>query len=168
MLRRSGIAWTFLRNSIYTEMVLPGAPAALESGKLVTNAGDGLTAYVGRADCAAAAAAVLTQEGHDFKEYDITGGEAVSQADLAAILSEIGGRPVEPDHVDDDAWVATMVEDADMTEKAARIYATFGTATRQGFMAVTSTTVEDLTGRPPKTAREVLDAHRDELAGIAA
>lgn len=106
------------------------------SGRLVTNAGAGLTCYVSRADCAAAAAAVLTQDGHDRKEYDITGGEAVSQADVAAALGEIGGRPVEPAHVDDETWVATMVE--------------------------------DLTGRVPTTTREVLEAHRDERAGVAA
>jgi NAD(P)H dehydrogenase (quinone) len=31
----------------------------------VTNAGDGRTAYVTREDCAAVAAAVLVQDGHD-------------------------------------------------------------------------------------------------------
>jgi hypothetical protein len=30
-----------------------------------------------------------------------------------------------------------------------------------------STTVEDLTGRPPRTAREVLEAHRHDLARVA-
>ena len=38
------------------------------------------TAYVSREDCAAAAAAVLTTDGHEDRVYDITGPELVTQA----------------------------------------------------------------------------------------
>src|SRR4051812_7863701 len=40
-LRVSGLAWTFLRNSIYADMLLRGAEPALASGALVTNEGEG-------------------------------------------------------------------------------------------------------------------------------
>ena len=40
--------------------------------------------YVTRADCAAAAVAVLTTPGHDNKAYDITGPELLGQAEIAA------------------------------------------------------------------------------------
>jgi NAD(P)H dehydrogenase (quinone) len=164
-LRDSGLAWTFLRNSIYAESLVGSAGPALASGSLVTNAGDGRTAFVSRADCAAAAAAVLTSDGHDGKEYDITGPETLGERDVAALYAELGGGPVEPVFLDDDAWVAAMVEHAGLPEPVARIYATFGAAARRGYAAVVSTAVEDLTGRPPRTVREVLEAHRSELAG---
>jgi NAD(P)H dehydrogenase (quinone) len=167
-LRDSGLQWTFLRNAIYTEMLVLGAGPALASGSLVTNAGDGRTAYVSRADCAAAAAAVLTSDGHDGKAYDITGPEALGERDVAALYAELGGRPVEPVLLDDDAWVAAMVEHAGMPEPLAQTYATFGAAARRGYVAVVSDTVQNLTGRPPRTVREVLEAHRDELAGATA
>jgi NAD(P)H dehydrogenase (quinone) len=164
-LRDSGLAWTFLRNSIYAETLVGGAGPALASGSLVTNAGDGRTAYVSRADCAAAAAAVLASDGHDGKEYDITGPEALGEREVAALYAELGGRPVEPVFLDDDAWVAAMVQHAGVPEPVARTYATFGDAARRGYAAVVSTAVNDLTGRPPRTVREVLEAHRAELAG---
>ena len=167
-LRESGLAWTFLRNSIYAESLVRGGGPALASGTLVTNAGEGRTSYVSREDCAAAAAAVLTSDGHDGKEYDITGPEALGDRDVAALYAELGGRPVEPVFLDDEDWVATMVEHPGLPEVAARTYATFGQAARRGYLAVVSSAVEDLTGRPPRSVREVLEAHRSELTGAAA
>jgi NAD(P)H dehydrogenase (quinone) len=156
--RVSGLDWTFLRNAIYAESLAQGAAGALASGMLLTNAGDGRTGYVSRADCAAAAAAVLTTDGHAGKEYDITGPEALDARAIAALYTELGGQPVEPAFVDDDAWAAAMVEHAGMPDALARTIATFGTAARLGYAAVVSTTVRDLTGREPRSARDVLAA----------
>jgi NAD(P)H dehydrogenase (quinone) len=155
-MRASGLAWTFLRNSIYTEMLVPTAQAALAGGTLLTNIGGGATSYVSRADCAAAAAAVLTGEGHEGKAYDITGPEALGAEAQAALFAEFGGKEVTVTHVDDDAWVAAMVEHAGMGEPAARIYASFGEAARRGYADSVSTAVRDLTGREPIDARDVL------------
>jgi NAD(P)H dehydrogenase (quinone) len=164
----SGLGWTFLRNGIYAEMLLPGAPAALATGKLLYNDGDGRTAYVSRADCAAAAAAVLAGEGHDRKAYDITSSDAPTRTEVAALYAELGGKPVEPVAVEDEAWIAAMVEHAGMPEPVARAYATFGIAARQGYLGAVSTTLRDLIGREPVAVREVLEARRGELAGAAA
>jgi NAD(P)H dehydrogenase (quinone) len=155
-LRASGAGWTMLRNSIYTEMLLGGAPAALASGRHVSNEGDGRVSYVSRADCAAVAAVVLTTDGHDGKEYDVTGPDALSAHDVAALYAELGGKPVEALTVDDDAHVAGLVEHAGMPEGVARAYATFGTGARRGYSAPVSTTVADLLGRAPVSAREAL------------
>jgi NAD(P)H dehydrogenase (quinone) len=160
--RASGLPWTFLRNAIYAESLVTGAAGALATGTLLTNAGEGRTAYVSRVDCAAVAAVVLASDGHDGKAYDITGPEPLGARDVAALYTELGGRPVEPAFVDDDAWVAALVEHAGLPEGLARTIATFGIAARQGYAEVVSTTVRDLTGREPRTAREVL------AAGIAA
>src|SRR5204862_454031 len=54
--------------------------------------------------CAAVAGAVLTSEGHDGKIYDVTGPEALSAGDVAALFADVGGRLVEPLPVDDDAF----------------------------------------------------------------
>ena len=65
-----------LRNNLYAHMQTQGIAQAANSGRLVTNAGTGATAYVTREDCAAVAAAVLTQDGHEGQVYDVTGPEA--------------------------------------------------------------------------------------------
>jgi NAD(P)H dehydrogenase (quinone) len=158
LIRASGLEWTFLRNAIYADLQVHDAAAAIASGKLLTNAGDGRTALVAREDCAAAAAAVITSDGHEGKAYDITGPEALSVDDLAAVFAELGDRPVEPVRLDDDAWVAAMVEHAGMPEPIARTYSTFGIATRCGFSAAVSSSLDELTGRAPQSLRAVLKA----------
>jgi NAD(P)H dehydrogenase (quinone) len=150
----SGTHWTILRNAIYTEMYLASAPGAIASGVLVTNTGDGRAVNVSRLDCAAAAAAALVGDEHDDKLYDITGSEPVDADALAALYSELSGKPVSVRKLDDEAWVQAM--SAHMPEAVARMYATFGTATRRGYAATVSTAVEKLTGNAPRSLREVL------------
>jgi NAD(P)H dehydrogenase (quinone) len=131
----------------------------------VTNAGDGRTSYVSRADCARAAAAVLTSDGHDGKTYDITGPEGLTAADVAALFSELGGRPVEFVSITDEEHAAGLVEHAGLPEDLARGYATFGEGARRGYCAAVSDTVEQLTGRAPRSVREVLAEHPEALSG---
>jgi len=52
---------------------------------------------------------------------------------------------------------------AGMPEPEARAVATYGRAIREGYLDETSGAVQILTGRPPRSLREVLEAHRGEL-----
>jgi|SRR6185437_2749333 len=138
------------------------AAQAITTGQLVTNAGAGRTAYVSRDDCAAAAAAVLTSAGHENQTYDITGPEAVSAEDLAALAGELGGKTIEVVHVDDDAYVAGLTG-AGLPEVAARLFASFGASTRGGFLEGVSSAVSDLTGEAPRSLRAILTAASGEM-----
>ena len=73
LLRKSAVAYTFLRNSLYMEILLPQATKMVADGKATVPQGEVRVGYVSRNDCAAAAAAVLMTPGHDNKIYDITG-----------------------------------------------------------------------------------------------
>jgi NAD(P)H dehydrogenase (quinone) len=157
-LRASGLEWTMLRNGIYADMQVQGLEAAIATGRHVHNWGDGVIAHVSRADCAGAAAAVLSGEGHAGQAYDVTGPVLLSGAGMAALASEVGGVPVEAVAVDDDTWVAGMVEHAGLPEPVARFLATFGQAVREGQLDQCTSAVEDLTGRPPIGLRELLSA----------
>jgi NAD(P)H dehydrogenase (quinone) len=159
-LRAAGCAWTMLRNNLYAEYQGPELRAAAESGRLVHNRGDGRAAYVSRLDCAAVAAAVLAGDGHEGHAYDVTGPESLSATDLARLYADLAGCAVEPVGIDDDAFVATMAGDATDGHLAygARLVASFGRAIREGHFADVSTTVTRLTGRPPRSVRDVLAA----------
>jgi NAD(P)H dehydrogenase (quinone) len=157
--RESGLAWTLLRNSLYADFQVPVVAQAIASGQLVTSAGDGRVAYVSRDDCAAAAAAVLVQDGHDGKAYDITGPEAIGPRELAGLAAELGDRPVEVVSVDDDALVAGMIANG-VPEAVAPVLLSFVVAAREGFLDTVSSAVEDLTGKPPTSLREVVVAAR--------
>ena len=160
-LAASGLAWTVLRNSLYADYQVAEAQRAVETGVLLHNRGGGSVAYVAREDCAAAAAAVLLQRGHDAAIYDITGGEKYTADALAVLYAELGGRRVEVRAVDDEAFVAGLVGAAadDHLRYGAELLASFGRAIREGYLDVCSDAVAKLAGRRPRTLREVLEPH---------
>jgi NAD(P)H dehydrogenase (quinone) len=158
-LTRSGLEWTILRNSLYADYQLPEAERAVAAGELAHNRGDGKVAYVAREDCAAAAAAVLLQRGHEDAVYEITGSESFTGAQLAALYAAIGGRPVRERALDDAQFVATLVSDSkgdDHLRYGAELVASFGRSIREGYMDSCTDAVATLTGRAPLTLKQVL------------
>ena len=154
-LRESGLKWTMLRNNLYAHMQVPAIRQMIATGRYVTNTGDGATAYVTREDCAAVAAAVLTQDGHEGRAYDVTGPEALTAADLAALAEKAGGRPVETVIVADDELTAQL-EAAGLPPEAAKAIVSFGAATRLGHLCHVTSVVPDLTGRPATPLADLL------------
>jgi NAD(P)H dehydrogenase (quinone) len=135
---------------------------AVRYGKLVTNAGEGRIAPISRQDCAAAAVAVLTSDGHEGKIYDVTGPEALSQSDIAALVSEVSGRPVEVVAVGDRRLVWGLTRFG-APKPVARAIANLGVATRENYFDLVDPAFERLTGRRPTPLRDVLVGHRGEL-----
>jgi NAD(P)H dehydrogenase (quinone) len=164
ILHKSGVAWTVLRNATFAELQVPPGAMAVAGGKLYTNAGDGRLASVSRRDCARVAAAVLTSDGHEGKTYDVTGPEALTQDELANLLSEISGRPVKLVPVGDRSltWGLTR---AGAPKPVARSIVAFGKAIREGYYDVVDPAVSVLTGHEPSSLRDVLIAHRGDLLG---
>lgn len=146
IIKKSGAAWTMLRNSIYANGLVQQAARMLADGKATVSDSDARIGYVTREDCAAAAAAVLASAGHENKAYDITGPELVGPREIAAAASAVAGKPV-----------ALMAADPDADTP------------RRGFggpsIAVVSEDLAKLTGRPATSIRALFEAHRGELLG---
>jgi NAD(P)H dehydrogenase (quinone) len=163
LLRKGPVAWTVMRNAAYAELQVPLGAVAVSYGKLVTNAAEGRFAPISRADCAAAAAVVLTSEGHEGQTYEITGPEALTQADIARLLGEVSGRPVTVVRTGDRRLLWGLGR-LGTPKPVARAIVDLGIATRQGYFDVVDPAFEHIVGRRPQTLREVLIAHRAELA----
>lgn len=162
-LAASGLAWTVLRDSLYSEYQVPEARQAIAAGALTHNRGDGQIAYVSRGDCAAVCAAVLTGSGHEGRVYDVTGPELFTARDLATLYGALGGCEVREDSLDDDAFTSLLAgafggSDDEHARYGAELVASFGRSIREGYMASRSDVVQRLTGRPPRTLRAVLSA----------
>jgi NAD(P)H dehydrogenase (quinone) len=160
-LAASGLAWTVLRDSLYSEYQVPEAAQATATGTLTHNRGDGQIAYVSRQDCAAVAAEVLTGSGHEGRVYDVTGPELFTARELATLYGELGGRDVRDEELDDEAFTELLAgasggDDDEHARYGAELVASFGRSIREGHMASRSDVVEQLTGRPPVTLRSVL------------
>ncbi|HEY6758570.1 MAG TPA: NAD(P)H-binding protein [Baekduia sp.] len=162
MLKASGVDWTILQNAPYAEYLVGRFALALSLGRLATNAGDGATAPVSNADCAAVAVAVLTSEGHERQTYVVTGPELYTQAQLAALVADVTGHPLPLLELDDDALRRQAAEDG-IPDPMPTFLSRHLKAVRLGYFDDLTTVVADLTGRPPRALRDVLVEHRDAL-----
>ncbi len=148
------IGWSVLRNAFYTDLIPVVAGSALETGKLFSaTAGKGKS-YVTRADCAVAAAgALLTAEGQTI--YDVTGPEAVTQNELAQLLTEITGKTVQHTDIPAEALFAGMTG-AGVPAVLAQVLVDFDNDTAAGRHEVVTTAVEELGGGKATSVGEYL------------
>lgn len=153
-IRNSGLQYTFLRDNFYLD-VLPLFVG--EDGALRGPAGNGRVAGVARTDVARTAVVVLQDPpAHIGRTYDLTGPEAISLGEAAAIITRVTGRETryEEETVEEayasrasfgvpqwqlDAWVSTY------------------TAIASNQLERTTTTVQDLTGKAPLSLENVLN-----------
>jgi NAD(P)H dehydrogenase (quinone) len=156
-LAESGLAYTVLGNSMYTQLIPMGLDVMLASGMLLDNSGYGATSYVTREDCAAVAAAVLAHGGYEGERLDVTGPRAITQAEVAALITEFSGVRVCYRPITDAQTVADLVAHG-MAEPAARLFATIGKSTRDGYTCVVTDVVERITGHGATSVAEFLAA----------
>lgn len=157
MIRASGIPFVFLRNSWYLENYAGTLPSALEHGALLGSADDGRVSAATRADFAAAAAAVAAGEGHENRIYELGGDEAFTLSELAAVIAEAGGRPVEYRNLPEDAYAGALVS-VGLPEPFARILADSDRGIARGELFTDSGDLHRLIGRPTTSARDFVAA----------
>jgi NAD(P)H dehydrogenase (quinone) len=155
----SGLPYTFLRNGWYHENYLDGIATGAQTGEIVGSAGSGRVASAARADYAAAAAHVLTSEGHEKRIYELSGDTAWTFAELAQRIAGVAGRPVEYRSLSREEHQALLV-DSGLPAEVASFVATLDKNIADGLLADTSGTLRDLIGRPTTpidvTIRQVL------------
>ncbi|MER6522030.1 SDR family oxidoreductase [Streptomyces sp. NPDC001553] len=143
----SGLPYTFLRNGWYHENYTAQLPVVLEHGAVVGSAGEGRIASAARADYAAAAAVVLTGEGHLNAVYELSGDTAWSLAEYAAEVARQSGREVAYAEVPADTHLGILAG-AGVPEGFAAILVDVDAAISRGRLAGTSGDLARLIGRP--------------------
>ena len=156
-IKSTPLAWTFLRDNIYLDYV---PFFAGEDGVIRGPAGDGRVAAVARDDIAAAAAAVLTSDGHAGASYGMTGSEAFTMAEAAERVARAAGRPV--------TYVEETLEEARASRAPSGApaweiegWVTTYSSIAAGELEAVSGDIERLTGRRPITLDEFLRDNPD-------
>lgn len=157
----SGADHTILRNNLYADLLLMAGAQSIALGQHFAAAADGKTGYVTRADCARAAAAAL-MTGRGKQTLDITGPAAVSQAEIAEILSGIAGKQISYVALPSEDLVQAMIANG-LPEFMARVFVSFDEAIAQGYLDVASADLNALTGQPGQSVRDFLLANRAAL-----
>jgi NAD(P)H dehydrogenase (quinone) len=153
----SGIPYSLLRNSLYHEMATMNIPAALQHGALVRAAGNGRLASASRADYAAAAAAVLSGDGHEDTVYELSGDTAWSFAEFAAEVSKQSGRHV-PYHAVTGEEYAAMLSGTGLPDPLPHLMAGIDASIAAGELARTTGDLSRLAGRPTTPLADAIAA----------
>jgi NAD(P)H dehydrogenase (quinone) len=152
----SGLDHTILRNSWYIENYTDRAGDFLAHGVIVGAARDAHFAPATRADYAAAAAVVLTEDGHAGAVYEL-GGTPVTMSELATAISEASGTEVVYRDVSS-ADLQTILTGAGIDEGYAAMLVGFEESTARGELNTDSGDLERLLGRPPTSLADAVKA----------
>lgn len=150
MLADSGIPYALLRNGWYTENYLASAPPALEHGVFIGAAGEGKIASATRADYAAAAARVISEEGHAGKVYELAGDNGWTLSELAAELAKQSGKKVVYQNLSQ-ADFAAALKSVGLPDGLADMLADSDVGASKGGLFDDSHTLSQLIGRPTTT-----------------
>lgn len=154
LLRRSRLAWTFLRPSFFMQNLTTTHLVDIrDSGELFVPAGRGRTNFIDAVDVASAAAVCLTTPGHAGKAYEITGSEALTYDEVAVVLSQACGRTISYPCPSSRQFKQRMKEhghDDDFVRVMGSIYA----IAKFGMAGGTTDAFMRLVGRPPRTLAE--------------
>jgi uncharacterized protein YbjT (DUF2867 family) len=156
LLADSGIAWTSLRNGFYAHSIQWLAGPWHETG-VIAVPGDGPVSWTAREDAAKAAAVILASPGVYDGPTTLTAPAAPTFAELAEIASELSGRTIRYQQVDERDWAAAQAA-AGQPEHMTRFLLGFYQAAQRGFFAGIEPLVSELLGRQPRSARDALQA----------
>ena len=169
-IRMSGLPFTFLRISLYTDNV----PLCVSADDVIrAPAGEGRAAWVTRDDIADVAVAVLTGTGHTGKTYNITGPEALTMAETAEILSsaverKITYRPQDPEEARITRSTSRLetfeaerraLTGHGLDEYEVEVFITHFLQIATGELARVSPDVPDLTGHTAQSLAQYLQQH---------
>ena len=92
----SGIAFTILRPANFMQNYLTfGTPETIKGqNTFYSPLGDAKLSPIDTRDISAVAVRVLLEEGHEGKRYELTGGESLSNGEIAELFSQTLGRKI--------------------------------------------------------------------------
>ena len=146
----SGIEFTNLRPNLFMQGLLGFRDSIITEGRFFAPAGDARVSIVDVRDIAAVGAAALTERSHHGKTYDITGPEALTHAEMAALLSSALGRQITFIDVPESAMREALLGHGAPAWQADGLIEDYAHY-RRGEASSISSAVADVTGHPPRS-----------------
>jgi NAD(P)H dehydrogenase (quinone) len=146
-IRASGIPFTLLRNSWYTENYTAGIPGVLAQGAVYGCAGDGRISSASRIDYAEAAAYVLTGENQAGRVYELAGDTSYTLAGLAVEISRQSGKSIGYVNLPEAEYKNVLLK-AGLPEAVAALLADSDTGISKGALFDDGHQLSKLIGRP--------------------
>ncbi|MBV8273441.1 MAG: SDR family oxidoreductase [Cupriavidus sp.] len=159
LVAQSGIAYTLTRPNCFMQNFLTFYGDMIRAGTLYLAQGDGKVSFIDARDIAAVNASILQHPAaHAGKIYTLTGGKALSNADVTQCIGAALGRSISYVAVPDDAAISSM-RDAGVDEWSIDTLMSLNRVIAAGYTAEVSPDVENLLGRAPITFETFVADH---------
>lgn len=153
-IKKTGIPYSFLRNNWYLENEIPSIQGVLAGAPWVTSAGNGKVGWALQQDYAEAAAAVLSENGHENTIYELS-GKPFTQEEFVSVLGNLLGKEVPIQQVDDAAY-ADIMKAAGVQDFVIPLLVDIQRSIREGSLDIESNDFEKVIGRPATPINEAL------------
>lgn len=160
-IRQTNMRYTFLRDNFYSEMMATIADA---DGIIAGPADEGRVVCVLQRDVAQAAANIIADiacynHHHDNQTYTLTSSQSLSFAEIAAVLTEITGKPhCYHNETVEEAFASRKAEYSDTSDWQIEAWVSTYTAIAKGELATVSDDLPQLLGRAPLSFEDVVKA----------
>jgi uncharacterized protein YbjT (DUF2867 family) len=149
LIEASGIFYTLLRSNSFFQNYITFTGSIIKSQNcFYLPLGDGKISLVDVRDVAAVAAAELTQSTDENKAYNVTGSEALSNDEIASILSKVLGRTINYVNISEETARQSM-KTAGMPEREIEMVLGLYAQQKAGNYSTISPAVEQITGKKP-------------------
>lgn len=145
-LKQMAVPYTLMSNTLYADMVPIIAGIDILKNGISIPAGMGKVPFLPITEMAEALAVVLTNPGHENKEYVIAAETAFSFAEIAGIIAEITGTTIAYKQIEVTSYIAQLVEQG-VSEDDAAYLARFAGAIAKGEFDTNKSDVKQLLGR---------------------
>jgi len=164
----SGLAYTILRPTGFMQnFVNYDSTRIAAEGVLRSPRREARVSWIDVRDIADVAVAVLGEDGHDSRVYDLTGPEALSDEEIAAKLSAATGREIRCDPLSDAEWVSLM-RSRGLPASTVRSMLSLHLAYRAESPGLVTGWVEVLSGQAPRSFDAFAREHAERFKGPAA
>ena len=167
-LTASSMAWTMLRPGFFDQNIATAYRRDIvEDNRIYVPAGAGLVAFIDARDIGEVAAVCLTEDGHEMQGYQLTGPEAVTFDQVAALLSDQLGRTITYDPASVFGYFRHL-RGQGLVLPHAVVQTILHTGLRKGDAEAVTSTVPDLLGRPARSLSEYIADYLDLWASSSA
>lgn len=165
--QNSDATWTFLRASFFMQNFHEEhAHDIVEHDEIFVPAGTGKTSFIDARDIAAVAALTLTEDGHENTAYDLTGSEALTYAEAAAVFTDVLDREITYGNPGLITFAWRMLARGNPLGFVLVMGGIYTTA-RLGLAGRVTDDVELLLGREPRTLAAYVEDYREEFTKTA-
>jgi NAD(P)H dehydrogenase (quinone) len=160
LVKNSGIPYTILRPNFIFQNFINYDLEAVKSGSIYLPTGNGKTSYVDVRDVANVVAAIFSSpEQYKSNTFTLTGSEAISHAEAAAIFSEVLERPVINVDPSEAEYKKTLLS-FNLPAPAVDFFAQLYSYIKAGYCEAITNDLETITGEKPTSFKTFVTDYR--------